>query len=84
MDREAAGSAEAGPCELMGELSNRLVGIAAALARAQRRLSAQDAIRDELGRVDEAFATPIALARKLGIAVHASHDCSRRSRAPWR
>jgi hypothetical protein len=83
-DREAEGSAEADPCELMGELSNRLVGVAAALARLRRRLPAADAIRDELGRIDEAFASPIALARKLGIAVHASHDCSPPSRAARR
>jgi hypothetical protein len=83
-DREAAGSAEADACELMGQLSNGLVGVAAALARLRRRLPAADAIRDELGRVDEAFATPIALARKLAIAIHASHDCSRPSRAARR
>jgi hypothetical protein len=76
--------AEADACELMGELSSLMVGVAAALARVQRRLPGPCALHGELHRVDEAFATPIALARKLAIAVHAAHDCSRSSRAARR
>jgi hypothetical protein len=79
--RDPVGSGEADSCELMGELSSLMVGVAAALARAQRHLRATDPIRAELCQVDEAFAAPISLARKLAVLVHATHDCSRSSRS---
>jgi hypothetical protein len=78
-DPELDGDADS--CELMGELSSMMVGIAAALARAQRRLHPTDALRMELHELDESFAAPISLARKLAVAVHAAHDCSRSSRS---
>jgi hypothetical protein len=61
-------------CELTRGLVNELVATAAVLARAKRRLPPTDPLGAELHRIDEAFAEPIDLARKLGMAVHA-HDC---------
>jgi hypothetical protein len=60
-------------CELTRGLINELVATAAVLARAKRGLPATDPLCSELHRIDEAFAEPIDLARKLGMAVHAHH-----------
>jgi hypothetical protein len=57
-------------CELTQELTNNLVALAALLARARRRFPDSDAAGRELRAIDQAFAEPIDLARKLSMAVH--------------
>jgi hypothetical protein len=70
-DPEPAGAGDADCCDLMGELSTLMVGVAAALALVQRRLLVTDPMREELSRVDQELSTPIALARQLALALHA-------------
>jgi hypothetical protein len=62
----------AGPeaCELARELTNHLVALAALLTRAKRRFPDSGDTGRELRAIDQAFAEPIDLARKLSMAVH--------------
>jgi hypothetical protein len=60
-------------CRLTRELTNQLVGVAALLARAMRRLPPDQGVGRELHAIDHAFAEPIELARKLSMAVHEDH-----------
>lgn len=56
-------------CAVTQELSNLLVVIAADLARMRRHLGEEGQLDGELLAIDEAFAEPIALARKVCVAV---------------
>ena len=60
-------------CNLTQELTNHLVAVAALLARARRNFPIDGATGRELQAIDEAFAEPIDLARKLSMAVHSTH-----------
>jgi hypothetical protein len=56
--------------ELTQELTHQLVALAALFARARRRLPEGSVAGRELHAIDQAFAEPIDLARKLNMAVH--------------
>ncbi len=62
-------------CELTRELTNLMVAIAASIERSRRRVAPTDALQVGLQTIDDAFAGPIALARKLFVAVYAAHEC---------
>jgi hypothetical protein len=64
-------------CQLTQELTHQLVGLAALLAHARRRLPAGSIAGRELHAIDQAFGEPINLARKLSMAVHQDHAESR-------
>jgi hypothetical protein len=65
--------------ELTQELTHQLVALAALLARARRRLPEGSVAGCELQAIDQAFAGPIDLARKLNMAVHGDQPESRRA-----
>jgi hypothetical protein len=69
-------------CELTRELTNLMVAIAASIERSRRRVAPTDSLQRELQAIDDAFAQPIALARKLFIAVYATHDCGEAGSPP--
>ena len=62
--------------ELATELTHLLVAIDAHIVRTRRSVPSNDPLGGLLREIDESFAEPIALARRLLMAVHVTHETS--------